>query len=86
MDEYLEALDESNRRNNGLPPKRPALPEGLRRTHTSDRSGTRQVGLRLPGEDFESLVEMGQRYGLAPASLARMLVVRAVREQKRRQG
>jgi hypothetical protein len=41
--------------------------------------GSRQVGLRLPEADFRQLRELGETYGLAPATLARMIVVRAVR-------
>lgn len=36
-------------------------------------------GLRLPMADFDRLAEFGRAYGVAPATMARILVVRALR-------
>lgn len=79
MDQYWEALEKVNRRNNGLAPSAPRLPNDLNRVHAADELGGRQVGLRLPALDYERLQELSARYGVPPATMARMLVVRALR-------
>jgi hypothetical protein len=94
MDAYLDHVDAESRRNNGLPPRReppsPALGElastrarsGPRSISHRDASGeTRQVGLRLAPADYERLLELARSYAMAPATMARMLVVRSVRAE-----
>lgn len=76
IEEYLEYLEDEWRKVNGLEP----LPSAeLTRQPTPDEKGAKQVGLRLPGRDYELLLELCDRYGVPPATMARILVVRAVR-------
>jgi hypothetical protein len=79
LDEYFDKVEEITRRNSGLGPKRKKRPPGLGRVPTSDSGGMRQVGLRLPSGEFDDLKKLSRDYGLRPASLARMLVVRGLR-------
>ena len=76
LEEYLEDIDDRWREANGLPPL-PSLEHG--RPPTLDAKGARQVGLRLPGRDYELLLELSDQHGVAPATMARVIVVRAVR-------
>jgi hypothetical protein len=77
LDDYLDHIEATQRERQGLTPR---LPSGLRQVGPYDGNGaSRQVGLRLPESDFRQLRELGDTYGLAPATLARMIVVRAVR-------
>ena len=76
LDDYLDFIEDVQRDRRGLPPR---LPKGLRQVQPHDGHGSRQVGLRLPETEFRQLQELGDTYGLAPATLARMIVVRAVR-------
>lgn len=75
IDEYLIHLEDQWRKRNGL---KPLKAEGAR-PPTLDQKGGRQVGLRLPGEEYERLAELSERNGVAPATMARILVVRALR-------
>lgn len=75
-DAYWAYIEEVSRRNNALPRSPASDPPRVR---PRDRRGSVQVGLRLPLTDFERLEELGAAYGVAPATMARMLVVRAVR-------
>ena len=47
-----------------------------------DGRGSRQVGLRLPEAEFRRLRDLADEYGVAPATMARMLVVGAVRSRR----
>jgi hypothetical protein len=77
LDDYLDHIEDVQRDRQGLPPR---LPVDLRQVQPHDARGrSRQVGLRLPETEFRQLRELGDTYGLAPATLARMIVVRAVR-------
>jgi hypothetical protein len=79
IDDYLDHKEELWRKEHGIPPP---LPAGLRSVGPHDGHGSRQVGLRLPELDFRRLSEIGDEYGLAPATLARLIVVRAVRSRR----
>jgi hypothetical protein len=76
IDDYLDYIEERERERAGLPP---LFPDHLKPVGPHDGHGSRQVGLRLPEIDFRRLCELGDEYGVAPATLARMIVVRAVR-------
>jgi hypothetical protein len=75
-EDYLEFADAIAQLHSGLPPR---LPKGLQEVRPSRRAGGVQVGLRLPMADFDRLAEFGRAYGVAPATMARILVVRALR-------
>jgi len=75
IEEYLIHREDEWRRRNGLKSLKAEPP----RPSTLDQKGGRQVGLRLPGEDYERLAELSERNGVAPATMARILVVRALR-------
>jgi hypothetical protein len=81
MDDYIDFIDEISRRNNG-PLNRP--PGAPRKMAPADGGGSVQVGLRIPTAEFDQLSELSRIYGVRPATMARMLVlsaVRAAREQ-----
>jgi hypothetical protein len=62
------------------PPDTQVLPETESPRPRSDpRPDVRQVGLKLAREDYDQLVEAAEAYGVAPTTLARMLVRRGVR-------
>jgi hypothetical protein len=82
----VEALD---RWKAGRPPKRP-LPSGDRLAEgvpAANAPGSpppgprrsRHVGFRLAQADFERLSQMARAHAVAPGTMARMLIVRAVR-------
>jgi hypothetical protein len=60
----------------------PSLPGpelgGLRRP-SSESAASRQVGIRLKSFDYELLARAAELYGVAPSTLARMLVRRGAR-------
>jgi hypothetical protein len=80
IEDYLDHLDHLWRRQNGLPP---VTPPGLKPVHLRDGHGSRQVGLRLPETDYRRLLELGDEYGVAPATMARMIVVGVLRARCR---
>jgi hypothetical protein len=82
IDDYIDYIEELERERKGLPP---LFPDRLRQVPPCDGLGSRQVGLRLPEADFRRLRELGDTYGVTPATLARMIVVRAVRSIRRDQ-
>jgi hypothetical protein len=49
------------------------------RPRSDPRPDVRQVGLKLAREDYDQLAEAAEAYGVAPTTLARMLVRRGVR-------
>ncbi len=79
LDDYLEHLEDLWRRQNGLPP---LMPAGLKPVRPRDGFGSRQVGLRLPEADFRRLGDLSDEYGVAPATMARMIVVGALRSRR----
>jgi hypothetical protein len=77
IDDYLDWIEDRERKRAGLPP---LYPDHVKPVGPNDGHGrSRQVGLRLPESDFRRLRELGDQYGVAPGTLARMIVVRAVR-------
>jgi hypothetical protein len=79
IEEYLDHLDDLSRARLGLPA---LYPRQLPPVSPQDGRGSRQVGLRLPEADHRQLRELADEHGLAPATLARMIVVRAVRANR----
>jgi hypothetical protein len=75
---YIEFAEAVRQRIGGLPVKR--APSRSTRARTADEHGSTQVGLRLPAGDYERLVELGRENGVAPATMARVLVVRGIRD------
>lgn len=73
-DEFFDFLEEVDRIQVWGKKRKPPGP-----VPTVDREGTKQVGLRLPGADYARLAEFGKEFGVAPATMARILVVRAMR-------
>jgi hypothetical protein len=55
IEQYLAHLEDLWRQENGLAP---LSQEELQRPPTLDEKGAKQVGLRMPGGDFELLVEL----------------------------
>jgi hypothetical protein len=90
FDDFLIHLEAVSRWNNRLPPPRP-MPKDeelgdiapVVRLRQPERrfkpAKPRHVGLRLTEEDFSLLREMALAHSVRPGTMARMLVVRAVR-------
>lgn len=90
FDDFLTHLDAVSRYNNGLAPKRP-LPEVSQlgddvQATAAPRSASgrralrsRHVGIRLNQRDFGLLEELARSRAVPPGTMARMLIVRAVR-------
>jgi hypothetical protein len=90
MEDFLKVLEAVNRYNNGLPPPVPVPePEALgeiapvaRLPRPASRfkpSMSRHLGLRLTESDFAQLKRMAAAHSVRPGTMARMLVVRAIR-------
>jgi hypothetical protein len=90
MEDFLKALEAVNRHNNGLPPPVPApKAEELEEIAPIARlprpashfkpTKTRHLGLRLTEADFARLQRMAVAHAVRPGTMARMLVVRAIR-------
>jgi len=90
VDDFLKHLDAVSRYNNGLPPARPMpsgeemstrVPEARAPRSKPGRSRfkSRHVGVRLTDRDFELLNELARAHAVPPGTMARMLIVRAVR-------
>lgn len=99
LDEFIAHIEEERRRIQGdyfeRPPKLPAAPHlpgretGELAAVKRERSGVRQVGIKLREADYEMLAEAAALYGVAPSTLARMLVRRgtlAIFEREREAG
>jgi hypothetical protein len=83
-------MDAVSRYNNGLPPPR-AIPEAeeleevapvIRLPHPASRhkpTKSRHLGVRLTEADFDLLNKLARAHAVRPGTMARMLVVRAVR-------
>ena len=90
MEDFLAHVDAVSRWNNGLPPPRripkedellPVAPVAVP-PHQASRhkpSKRRHLGMRLTEADFELLDQLARAHSVRPGTMARMLVVRAVR-------
>ena len=90
MDDFWVFMDAVTRRNNGLPPPRPlggidnaggSVPTSRPPKRASRFKPTKSwhLGLRLTETDHGMLCELARAHGVRPGTMARMLVVRAVR-------
>jgi hypothetical protein len=89
-EDWLEYIDALTRWTNHLPPLQ-RLPKGDEFTGTVPAVGapraryrrasvkSRHVGIRLTDRDFEALDELARAHGVPPGTMARILIVRAVR-------
>lgn len=90
MDDFWRFKEAFVRWNSGLPPPR-ELPDGdqsapavpvARVPKPASRfkpTKSRHLGLRLTETDFSMLCELARAHGVRPGTMARMLVIRAVR-------
>jgi hypothetical protein len=88
--DWLAYVDALSRWTNYLPPRRPKPSAGATRpgipVSSPPRSArsprhrkSRHVGVRLTERDFELLDELARAHALPPGTMARILIVRAVR-------
>ncbi len=75
VEAYVHFAEAISRLNHNLPLET----LGSTGSRTTDRVGLRQVGPRLPSEDYDRLRKVATHYGVAPATMARIFVVRMVR-------
>ena len=79
LDEFWESQRPRRRRNRNRIPG-PALPEASRPDRRrSARSRTSQVNVKLTASDHADLKRAAELYGVAPATMAQLLVNRGVR-------
>jgi hypothetical protein len=90
LDDYFVHLDALRRFTNFLPPRR-RMPDPDKHSGgvpiadppRNSRHGrwvkSRHVGIRLTQRDFELLDELARAHAVPPGTMARMLIVRAVR-------
>jgi len=74
-DAFFDYIEEVNRYNNGLPPRKRARAPAA----SSAKGEYRQVGVKLDPDDYERLAAAAKEHGVSATTLARILVVAAVR-------
>jgi hypothetical protein len=90
VDDFFVYLDALRRYTNFQPPphRKPGVDETLpgmpvatppQRIRSGRSIKSRHVGVRLTERDFELLGELARAHAVAPGTMARMLIVRAVR-------
>lgn len=90
FEQYIQELDESREKHFRSSPRRgevrdpaggwhPALDIAFPPEIEGDARGRRQLGVKLSAADYRDLKTVADRFGLAPTTYARMLVIRGVR-------
>lgn len=75
FEEFLEAREDEWRRERGYPPLEPVAGAKAR----ARERGVQQVNLKLAPTDFESLADLAHQHGVAPTTMARIIVIRELR-------